>query len=1013
MADAATYYWDGTNTVANNQVNGGTGAWNAANTNWTNADGSVNNAWVAGSDAVFSATAGTVTLGSGASVGNLVFDVTGYLLTGNTITLSNGSVIDTGSGTATINSTLSGAAVSVIKNGSGMLIVGGNNTGFTGSFSINEGMVVANHASNGKVTGATTINVGDGSGAAGSAVWQFGQNNTAPFSNSTSMNIASDGVVDLNGKSLGGGTNMASFTANFSGGGRIVGSGTSSTGGGSFSLASNNSTGSTTLTLAGSGTYSAAGGNINVVSAGSSLSGSGVGGAATLTLNNGAAIDTQGGNIMLLSGNNGGSTVSGNTVLSSNGGGSINTGTGALIFATGSNNLGSATSTIFRTGTAGDSSVLSIAGNIFIGLPGGGASQSNRQLILAATGISNPAADNLVISAVIADGAGNSGNGLTKMGSHSVALSGSNTYTGQTAINQGTLYAIDGVGLPTNSNLSLGGGIFESSGVASRSLGTGNNQLNWSSGGFSARGGTLTVAVGGTAAPAALTVGSTANFVANQMTFGSSLSDAATVVLNDINLNGITTTFTIFDNASSSADYTELRGVISGSSGQLLKSSNGGGLLYLSNNANSTATATTRIGGGTLRVTANAASLLGGNLNYNATGTNVAVVETSGTFSRSLGTGTNTVQWSAASSGGFAAYGGDLYVQLNGGAGTLTIGSTANFVGTAGSLQFGSSMADSTVHFENGLNLGTSGNTAVINVQRGVSAANPEVNFTGTVSGAANLQKTGSGRMVLSSVNSYTGTTTVSAGTLIVSGAGSINTSNRVVVDGSGAVFRYDSSTALTQSVSYGAGGGTFAYNSAAKYTGGPLTAGTGAVVSGTGVLGEVTVASGGVLSPGNSPGLLVSDTQTWEGGGSYLWEINNAGGSEGMNWDLVSISAGNDLDITATTSSKFTISIYGLTAGNESGVVPGFDNTQNYVWTIATVGIGGSITGFDPAAFTLDSSAFANNNNLAGGMFSIATNGNDLNLVFTSAIPEPSTYVLILCGLAGLVFFRRGRCRR
>ncbi|CAN5821127.1 hypothetical protein BH09VER1_BH09VER1_47100 [soil metagenome] len=997
---ATTYYWDGTNTVANNIVDGGTGAWNTANTNWTNVGGSINNAWVAGSDAIFSGVAGTVTL-SAQTVGNITFSTSGYTVTASTLTLSNGSAIDTGSGTATINSNLGVGPTSYSKSGSGMLILGGNNT-VTGTFNLNDGTVVANHAGNGKVTSATTVNIGDGAGSAGSAILQFGQNNTAPFVGSSSINLNSDGKIDLNGKTIGGINNVSSLIFNFSLGSTLVGNGNSTTGGGSLSISSNNGTGSATLTLSGSGAYSAAGGDINVSSPGSSLSGVGVGGAATLAVNNGLSIDTQGGNITLATGNAGGTTVSGNTNLSSSGGGSIDTGAGALIFATGTNNLGTATSSITRSGGAGESKALTIAGHIFLGAPSGGASQSNRQVTLASTGISSPTADNLVISATISDGTGDSGNGLIKTGAMSAALTAANTYTGTTTINQGALYAVDGVGLPTNSNLTLGGGVFESNGGFTRSLGTGSNQLIWTNGGFSARGGALTVAVGGTAAPTALVVGS--NFLTNQMSFGSSLSDNQTLLQNNVNFNGVTTSVTVTDNSSTTSDYTEFSGTLSGS-GQLLKT--GDGLLYLSNNANAAATATTRLNQGVLRVTADAGSLLGGNLAFTNPGT-LAVLESSGTFSRTV-VNNGPVGWNAGANGGFSAYGGDLAVRLSNGTATVTIGSTVGFVTNSGTLAFGSVYSNGTVDFQNGLGLGNSGTTANIYVERGVSVSAPEVVFSNTLSGGANLQKWGAGKMGLTNTNTYTGTTTVSAGTLLVSGMGSINSTSSISINGSGAKLQYDSSVGLSKAVTIGASGGTFTYNSSSKYTGGALSLGTGAVLSGTGSVGSVTVGSGGVLSPGNSPGMLTADTTTWAGGGTYLWEINNATGSAGTNWDLLNVTAGNNLAITATSLSKFTLSINGLTAGNLAGIVPNFDNTQSYTWTIATVGAGGSITGFDPTAFTLDTSNFLNNNP-AGGTFSLAVAGNNLNLVY--AVPEPSTVALLGVAIT-LCLYRRRRVNR
>ncbi|MDD5522884.1 MAG: DUF2341 domain-containing protein [Kiritimatiellae bacterium] len=93
-----------------------------------------------------------------------------------------------------------------------------------------------------------------------------------------------------------------------------------------------------------------------------------------------------------------------------------------------------------------------------------------------------------------------------------VILNASNTLAGTVEANA-FLRAIDGIGLPTNANLRLGGydtdrGILETTGTFTRALGYGPNQVGWGSsmydtlynysrGGFAAVGGPLTVNIGG------------------------------------------------------------------------------------------------------------------------------------------------------------------------------------------------------------------------------------------------------------------------------------------------------------------------------------------------------------------------------------------------------------------------------------------------------------------------------------------------------------------------------------
>jgi len=282
-------------------------------------------------------------------------------------------------------------------------------------------------------------------------------------------------------------------------------------------------------------------------------------------------------------------------------------------------------------------------------------------------------------------------------------------------------------------------------------------------------------------------------------------------------------------------------------------------------------------------------------------------------------------------------------------------------------------------------------------------AINANIGGGGTVP----LTKTGTGTFTLSGVNAYTGTTTVNAGTLIVSGSGSINSTSEVNV--TGGKFQYDSSTGLTRSVTIN--GGSFAHNSAADYTGGlTFTAGTLAGTNWNGNLDGISIGSGQVISPGNSPGTATTGDQTWAGSGSYIWEINNATGTPGADpgWDL--LSGTGALTLTATSGDKFNINVTSLTLGNVAGDANNFNSASSYEWMIAD--FASAISTFDASAFNIDTSAFSNANT---GLFSIARgdsvggDNTELYLVY-SAIPEPTTLGLLGLSLTVLVALRRRR---
>src|SRR4051794_8486496 len=94
------YFW--------NAPTGAAGNWDLATQNWaTVAAGPVNYTWTNSGVEVanFGNTAGTVTLGTGITTFGVNFTTTGYIITGNTLTLAGaGGVINTNAINATINS---------------------------------------------------------------------------------------------------------------------------------------------------------------------------------------------------------------------------------------------------------------------------------------------------------------------------------------------------------------------------------------------------------------------------------------------------------------------------------------------------------------------------------------------------------------------------------------------------------------------------------------------------------------------------------------------------------------------------------------------------------------------------------------------------------------------------------------------------------------------------------------------------------------------------------------------
>ena len=242
---------------------------------------------------------------------------------------------------------------------------------------------------------------------------------------------------------------------------------------------------------------------------------------------------------------------------------------------------------------------------------------------------------------------------------------------------------------------------------------------------------------------------------------------------------------------------------------------------------------------------------------------------------------------------------------------------------------------------------GTVISLAAIDARRGIISA--------AVSGSAGLTKTTSGTVTISSLAAYTGTTAVSAGTLLINGS-------------------------LSSS---------------------PVTVSSGAVLGGSGTIaGTVAINAGGTLSPGNSPGILSVGNLTLAG---TLYEQLGTSG--------LSPIAGTDYDQTVVTGAVI------LTGGDLSlSLLTGLNNGD--IFYIINNGSVNAVTGIfatlnssivdlsQDAVFSFGGQEFkiSYTADVGNGM----TGGNDVAL---QVVPEPETVALLGLGLMTLLW--RARARR
>jgi len=268
----------------------------------------------------------------------------------------------------------------------------------------------------------------------------------------------------------------------------------------------------------------------------------------------------------------------------------------------------------------------------------------------------------------------------------------------------------------------------------------------------------------------------------------------------------------------------------------------------------------------------------------------------------------------------------------------LTIASPQTFNAASGNLNFGGTIDLSGA---NQLTVTGSGTTFI----------------SGQITGAGggSLSKTGAGTLILSNNNTYSGGTLISGGTVLVSGTNATGTGT-TVVSGSGRL-------------------------------------------QGNATLANVFLSSGGTVAPGTSPGTLNTGSATWNGGGIYEFEITNATGTAGTDWDLWNVTNNNGLTLNAASGNEFLINI------PDPQTVANFDPLQSYSWQFAS--FVGTIQGlgFNPNAFSVSSGGpfFGN------GSFTVSQSGGGLFLNFTpTPVPEPGSLVLV--GAVGFFALRRRR---
>jgi len=304
--------------------------------------------------------------------------------------------------------------------------------------------------------------------------------------------------------------------------------------------------------------------------------------------------------------------------------------------------------------------------------------------------------------------------------------------------------------------------------------------------------------------------------------------------------------------------------------------------------------------------------------------------------------------------------------------------------------------------------------------------------FSGVVTspgGATNtLVKDGVGQLELSGNNTFTGGVEIEDGTLIAGHANALGAANKVII--TKGKFEVDSGVTLTAGATIETG------DSEKTMIGGRGDLNNAVTIGSAGSLNYVDVISPGdgisssLSSEGSQQQVSLGDRAnaigeftvgalTLENGGVYDWEISdftNAGNDAkaGVDWDLLKFDSLTFDD----TNDVFTINIMSVGADGTAGAMAGGNVWGEYNQTSGFLFMQGSWAGHSQGtydAFNVVDLGWSHYNDQHLHEWSVWFDGTDKFYLQYSAVPEPSTYIMVtgLLMVPGASYIRRLRKKK